>query len=177
MEFYKPDRFEDWEEINGFPDYEVSNMGEVENTRLEHILEPIKSNSGAFVVNMKHEGGKFKQAQIKRLVMGAFKKPKPVWTVQSVIGHYNRNPEDCSSYNLYWSTRSRMLMWDSEFVRKELKHPAWLNRGIGDEDILVEQFESVHDMAQSLGICPIYALQKVWDMGNYGGFQFRMGRY
>ena len=68
-------------------------------------------------------------------------------------------------------------MWDSEFVRKELKHPAWLNRGIGDEDILVEQFESVHDMAQSLGICPIYALQKVWDMGNYGGFQFRMGHY
>ena len=74
MEFYKPERFEDWESVETFPDYEVSNTGLVENTRLGHILEPVTHHSGAMVVSMKHESGRFKQVQVKRLVMGAFKK-------------------------------------------------------------------------------------------------------
>ena len=177
MEFYKPERFEDWESVEAFPDYEVSNTGLVENTRLGHILEPVAHHSGAMVVSMKHESGRFKQAQVKRLVMGAFKKPKPLWDSQHVIGHYNQDQEDCSSYNLYWTTRARQLMLRGDVVSKDLQAPAWLNHCVGDNDILVEQFDTTLEMAQSLGLCPVFTIQKVWNAEFHMGFQFRLGRY
>lgn len=136
-----------WKDIEGYPNYQVSNLGRVKSlgnnkTRKEKILKNIKDKDDYFQVNLCKEG-KTKIFKVHRLVATAFL-PNPynlpqvnhkdedktnnmIWVNEDCSIDYNKsNLEWCTSqYNNNYGTRTEKTQkpilqfnLDGEFIKK-----------------------------------------------------------
>lgn len=100
-------RPEEWREIEGFPDYQVSNLGRVRSFKRDMIkILKIMTNRGggyAFVGLYRGtaEGPRRKLINVHNLVAAAFLGPTPPGMV---IDHKNRNSTDARASNLQFLT-------------------------------------------------------------------------
>lgn len=96
-----------WKDIIDFPNYQVSNLGNVKNKRRGNILKPkpVKKQYGyiCYEVYISKDGGKQFHKKIHRLVAEAFI-PNP--DNKPEIDHIDKNPANNHVDNLRWATRS-----------------------------------------------------------------------
>ena len=91
-----------WRKINGFPNYEVSNLGNVRNKKTGRVLRPSKDGCGYSQVILCKDG-KGNQFKVHRLVATAFiPNPKNKKEVNHIDGNKSNNYVD----NLEWNTHS-----------------------------------------------------------------------
>jgi len=94
---------EEWRDIEGFPRYNVSNLGRVRsNIRESKLLNPfLTSNHDYYSVNLFIKGKRHSKT-VHRLVLKAFKKnPNPGYFDR--CDHINQNKRDNNINNLRWS--------------------------------------------------------------------------
>lgn len=100
---------EQWRPVNGYENYEVSNLGRVKSLNYNHtgkekILKPLKERNGYLRVNLCRDG-KMKRFLIHRLVAIAFiSNPEGL----EQINHKDENKSNNVVENLEWVSR-----WDN----------------------------------------------------------------
>lgn len=88
-----------WKNIEGYPNYQISNMGRVKNTKRNIIMRPSKS-SGYYAINL-YSNSKQKRFTIHRLVATFFvPNPKNLPCVNHIDGDKSNN----LASNLEWCT-------------------------------------------------------------------------
>ena len=92
---------EDWKAINGYPDYAISNNGQVKSLRYNRLLKPSMSSNLYLYINLVIEKRK-KTSAIHRLVIEHFGTIKP--NPNSVVDHKDRNKKNNHISNLEWVT-------------------------------------------------------------------------
>jgi len=95
-----------WKIILDFPNYEISNLGNIRNINTKYILKPTKNNSGYLRVNL-YRNKYIKTLYVHRIVAITFienieKKP--------TINHINKNPSDNRVTNLEWNTMKEQIL-------------------------------------------------------------------
>ena len=93
---------EEWKEIEGYPNYEVSIYGEVYSKKKGDVLEPQNNTHGYYVVTL-YDNNIPKMHTVHRLVAKAFI-PNPF--NKNEINHINGNKKDNRVSNLEWCTSS-----------------------------------------------------------------------
>jgi len=106
---------EEWREVIGFPDYQVSNLGRVKSlnymkTKKEQILKP-QISIGYYYIQL----GRGNCKRVNRLVAQAFL-PNPENLRD--CDHINRNKLDNRVENLRWSSRSDNLKNRDYLIRE-----------------------------------------------------------
>ncbi len=92
-----------WKEIEGYPRFEVSNLGRIRRDYL-YVIDPIKENKYHYVRISNKEVSKHKLVHI--LVLEAFKsRPEGNWEVNHIDCQKNNN----HLHNLEWVTRSQNM--------------------------------------------------------------------
>lgn len=91
-----------WNEVPGFPKYQVSNFGRVMslNSSKPKIMKPVYNQDGYLMINLTQLGVKYNK-MVHRLVLWAFEgHPKG-----RQCDHINRVRDDNRLENLRWATR------------------------------------------------------------------------
>ena len=89
-----------WKDIEGFPNYQVSDHGNVRNKSTEYILKKLLNKDDYYYVDLYAEAGKPVHKRIHRLVADAFLGPEP----NLVVNHINGDKHDNHSSNIEWVT-------------------------------------------------------------------------
>jgi hypothetical protein len=94
---------EEWKIITDFPNYEVSNTGNVRVKETKYIMKPFKNEAGYLRVSLSNETIKKKKFYIQRLVAIEF---LPNVENKPTVNHINNIRNDNRLCNLEWSTMS-----------------------------------------------------------------------
>ena len=90
-----------WKSINEFPDYEVSNLGNIRNASTKHVLKGWIINSGYLVLALRKDGKKHNRL-VHRIVAKAFiSNPNNL----PVVNHIDANRINNCASNLEWCTQ------------------------------------------------------------------------
>lgn len=141
-----------WKNIEGYPNYMVSNMGRVKSlnynrTGEEKIMKGIKNNRGYLYVQLYKEG-KQKNYLIHRLVASAFI-PNP--GNLSEINHINEDKTNNQFTNLEWCNRIYNLNYGTHNERMaKSKYKPVLQFSKTDE--FIKKWDSVSEASRVLGI-------------------------
>lgn len=95
---------EKWRTVEDFPDYEVSNRGQVRSLKRypARILKPWLHASGGYpAVKLSVTGEKQQTKLVHQLVCYAFHGPKP--TPKHEVAHWDGNPQNCATTNIRWA--------------------------------------------------------------------------
>lgn len=92
--------------IKEYPDYSVSNYGNVRNDSNQRILSPSKKTNGYMQINLKTRDGRRKKEYVHRLVALAFV-PNPDGLPQ--VNHIDRIRDNNVSENLEWVTAAENI--------------------------------------------------------------------
>lgn len=142
---------EEWKTIEGYEDYQVSNLGRVKSLKYktEKILTPRQNKiKGGYLYVILCRDGETKSFQIHRLVARAFM-PNPEDFILE-INHIDRNPENNLLDNLEWCTR-----------QKNVEHSQ--NKTVNQYDTsgnYIQSFESAKLAGETTGVDPS-AISKV----------------
>lgn len=102
---------EEYRPISNFPNYEVSNLGNVRNKKRGNVLKPRvivkKYGYKVYDVSITHTDGKQKHGRIHRLVAEAFI-PNPENLLE--IDHIDQNSLNNRVDNLRWVTRTENVL-------------------------------------------------------------------
>lgn len=89
-----------WKQIEGNPNYEVSDEGQVRNIETNLILKPRLNKYGYYRVNL-YENRKMKEGRIHQLVANAF---IPKTEDKLLVDHIDRNKINNNVSNLRWAS-------------------------------------------------------------------------
>ena len=101
------DNLEIWKIIKNFPNYEISNLGNIRNSKNKYIMKPFMNEAGYLRISLYNETIKRKKFYIQRLVAQEF-----IENIEnkSTVNHINNNPLDNRSSNLEWSTMKEQII-------------------------------------------------------------------
>ena len=88
-----------WKNINGYPDYAISNTGQVKSLRFNRLLKTVTSGNEYQYVNLIHNRLK-KTTAVHRLVMAHFGEPTPA--EKMIVDHIDGNKTNNHAENLQW---------------------------------------------------------------------------
>lgn len=96
---------ENWKVIDEYPNYSVSDFGNVRNNKRGKLLNPSRNTWGYYAVNL-HKNGIGRRMTVHRLVAISFI-PNPL--NKKEVNHISGNKHDNSVKNLEWVTRSENM--------------------------------------------------------------------
>lgn len=139
---------EQWKNIDIATNYEVSNMGNVRNTKTGQILNPGISGNGYKQVSLKMiDTGKFRKQYVHRLVAQYWlDNPEN----KREVNHKNLDRTDNRVENLEWLTSSENQKHKFENSDYKTSNRAVIQLDLNDNVITV--FDSVVAAARELGI-------------------------
>lgn len=98
---------ETWKQVEGFPNYIISNTGKLKNTKTKKDIKLHLSNTGYYVCSMSNNG-KISSANIHTLVAKAFvDNPNPA--LYTEVHHLDGDKLNNNADNLKWVTRHENL--------------------------------------------------------------------
>lgn len=139
---------EEWKRIKDFPDYEVSNLGNVKSykRKVPIIMKPSYYSNGYTWVHLRNENGG-KSCLIHRLVLSTFCPCDNMENLQ--VNHKNCKRDDNRLENLEWATPQ-----ENRDYREKQKHTpkalTILVKFLGDREDMV--FDSITSCAEYFGI-------------------------
>ena len=143
-----------WKEIKDFPNYEVSNKGQVRNVKTGRMLKPyvnLGGGKGYYKVRLTSEPYKTKQFFVHRLVAEAFiPKEKEEYTD---VNHIDENKLNNNVDNLEWCTRS----YNTSYGSAQKRHSATYKKNKGKDIVKydlggreLERFDTIVKAALSI---------------------------
>lgn len=135
-----------WKQIKDFPNYSVSDFGEVWSEKSKKILSQATDKDGYRIVTL-YSDGKYKKKKVHRLVAEAFI-CEEIANMQ--INHRDENKsnnhvgnlEICdASYNINYGSRNQVV---SEKLREFTSYKKKAVEGYNDFEVVV-RFDSMHD--------------------------------
>ncbi len=69
-------RVEAWKEVDGFPEYEVSDHGAVRRKKSQRLLQPFVKSGSRHLIVMLRKYGRYHPHPVYRLVLNAFRGPR-----------------------------------------------------------------------------------------------------
>lgn len=117
---------EEFKVIEGFEDYEVSNLGNVKSLKFgrEKILKPTLDNNGYYLVGLS-KNGKARNKQVHKLVAMIFLNHKSDITGKIVIDHINNDPLDNRLENLQIITNRENASKDKQNKTSKYTGVSW----------------------------------------------------
>ena len=107
-----------WKAIEDYPNYEVSNLGNVRNKKTKRVLRPAKLNTGYLQVRIKDSTGVYRGRNIHRLAMITF---NPVENMDDLqVDHIDFNRQNNCLENLRWLTPTENRRRKSGSNRKKV---------------------------------------------------------
>jgi hypothetical protein len=95
---------EEWVAIDGYPNYAVSNLGQVVNIKRDRVLLPRPNDEGHLRVSLSHEG-QVRDFYVRRLVAAAFFTD---YDSRQQVFHWNDDKEDNTADNLRLRKQERL---------------------------------------------------------------------
>lgn len=139
---------EEWKQINGFPNYAVSNKGRVMNLKTGRVLKPIITPLGYAVVALSNGNGKSKQIMVHRLVAQAF---IPNSDNLFQINHIDEDKTNNDVTNLEWCTASENR------VHSNHQYSCKINQ-LSLDGKFIKEWESAHEIQRELGFAHNYII-------------------
>lgn len=133
-----------WKSIEGYPKYEVSNLGNIRSLNYRHtnkvkILKPHTNNNGYLLINL-YQMGKMKTVQIHRLVAETFI-PNP--DNLPVVNHKDENKHNNCVDNLEWCTHKYNSNYGTAIERQRQKI-------IGRKGAMLGRFGKLHNHSKPI---------------------------
>lgn len=124
-----------WKTINGYPDYAISNDGQVKSLRYNRVLKQSASDTSYLYVNLINNKRK-KTTAIHKLVIEHFGKGPP--HIKSVVDHIDSNKQNNHIDNLEWVSISENTSraygnQDKKIKVRELRDAGWTIKRIAEE--------------------------------------------
>lgn len=102
-----------WRPVDGFPDYQVSNLGRVIHLERPNTTRKTSVNHQGFptlvLFHKDHAGARYLR-QLNKLVAMAFIGPPP--RKMDSVWHLDGDFQNCQADNLKWDMRARVLEWN-----------------------------------------------------------------
>ena len=135
-----------WKEIKDFPNYSVSDSGEVKNNKTRKILKKALNQDGYEIVQL-WNNGKGTMKRIHRLVLEAF---KPIENANYEVNHLDRDRTNNNLNNLEWCSTQQNI----EYRDKEDNPKRRTTQKVKVEylDGTIEIYDSVAKCAKHFGI-------------------------
>ena len=109
------ENMEVWKDIEGYPNYQISNKGRVWSVKRQIYMKPLIDTDGYHRIRITAINGKRKTEKIHRLVALAFvdnPEGKPE------VDHIDRNRQNNCAENLRWVTHSENLRHRKHYTFK-----------------------------------------------------------
>ena len=130
-----------WKTITNFPNYEISNLGNIRNSNNKYIMKPFTNEAGYLRISLYNDTVKRKKFYIQRLVAQEFIEN---FENKPTVNHINNNPLDNRVCNLEWSTmkeqNAHKYKTNNNFEKRSNIKSIWRLNCVTSEKI--EKYES-----------------------------------
>ncbi len=150
---------EQWRDIDGFPMYEVSDLGRVR--RKAQILKPGRIPSGHLTVALCNGSGRPKSMYVHRLVAMAFIDRQ---SDRKLVNHLNGQPSDNRLQNLEWVNHSENNTHGYRVNGRRTPHECKV-MAVNPDGEWVISFRSGADAAREMGV----STPAIWSAVKRGG--------
>lgn len=135
---------EEWRAIEGFENYEVSNLGIVR--RVEYVKQ--REDFNGYPIVSLYKDGKVKTLKVHRLVAQAFiQNPNNL----PQVNHIDEVKTHNNVTNLEWCSQQYNNSWGTRLDRIAAKHCKPIQQ-LSINGTLIEEFDSTYDAQAKLGI-------------------------
>ena len=141
-----------WREIEGYPDYRVSNLGRIQSCRKKpgewRLITPAVTKDGYARVSLRNEVGKGKTLSVHRLVAKAF---VPGYRDGLQVNHKDEDTLNNRADNLEWVTQRENNVFGTAIERRIARGQSKAVCQLDADGKLLAEYPSVKAAAESLG--------------------------